>query len=125
MSRGSTRRWKTCAGSGLPPGCTRRSGLVIADGKAYVLGRDQITRLHDLNGDGEADFYECFSNAYPTSTGRPRLHQRPAARFRRPVLYGVEQVGPAADRGRRPQSTKSWRPAFAIPTASAWPPTAR
>ena len=44
-------------------------GLVIADGTAYVLGRDQITRLHDLNGDGEADFYECFSNAYPTSTG--------------------------------------------------------
>ncbi len=44
-------------------------GLVVADGKAYVLGRDQITRLHDLNGDGEADFYECFSNAYPTSTG--------------------------------------------------------
>jgi putative heme-binding domain-containing protein len=44
-------------------------GLVVADGKAYVLGRDQITRLHDFNGDGEADFYECFSNAYPTSTG--------------------------------------------------------
>ena len=28
----------------------------------YVLGRDQITRLHDLNGDGEADFYENFNN---------------------------------------------------------------
>ena len=35
--------------------------------QVYVLGRDQITRLHDLNGDGEADFYECFSNAYVTS----------------------------------------------------------
>ena len=33
----------------------------------FVLGRDQITRLHDRNGDGEADFYECFSNAYQTS----------------------------------------------------------
>ena len=33
----------------------------------YVLGRDQITRLHDLNGDGEADFYECFSNKMITS----------------------------------------------------------
>ncbi len=42
-------------------------GLVVADGQVYVLGRDQITRLHDLNGDGEADFYECFSNAYTTS----------------------------------------------------------
>ncbi len=32
------------------------------DGVVYALGRDQITRLHDLNGDGEADFYENFNN---------------------------------------------------------------
>ena len=25
-------------------------------------GRDQITRLHDTNGDNEADFYENFNN---------------------------------------------------------------
>ena len=37
-------------------------GLKIVNDKIYVLGRDQITRLHDLNGDGEADFYENFSN---------------------------------------------------------------
>jgi cytochrome c2 len=37
-------------------------GLKIVDGQIYVLGRDQITRLHDLNGDGEADFYENFNN---------------------------------------------------------------
>ncbi len=37
-------------------------GLKVRDGKAYVLGRDQITRLHDLNGNGEADFYENFNN---------------------------------------------------------------
>jgi azurin len=42
-------------------------GLVVADRQIYVLGRDQITRLHDLNDDGEADFYECFSNAFVTS----------------------------------------------------------
>ena len=42
-------------------------GLVVHDGQAYVLGRDQITRLHDLNHDGEADFYECFSNRMTTS----------------------------------------------------------
>ncbi len=29
--------------------------------KIYVCCRDQIVRLHDLNGDGEADFYECFN----------------------------------------------------------------
>jgi hypothetical protein len=34
---------------------------VVKD-QVYVLGRDQITRLHDKNGDGEADFYEPFNN---------------------------------------------------------------
>jgi hypothetical protein len=37
-------------------------GLRIVGEQIYVLGRDQITRLHDLNGDGEADFYENFNN---------------------------------------------------------------
>lgn len=37
-------------------------GLKIVGEKIYVLGRDQITRLHDLNGDGEADYYENFNN---------------------------------------------------------------
>ncbi len=42
-------------------------GLVVADDKVYVLGRDQITCLQDLDGDGEADFHENVSNAYRTS----------------------------------------------------------
>jgi hypothetical protein len=37
-------------------------GLKIVNGIVYVLGRDQITRLHDLNNDGEADYYENFNN---------------------------------------------------------------
>jgi len=37
-------------------------GLKVVDGQIYVTCRDQITRLHDLNNDGEADFYECFNN---------------------------------------------------------------
>jgi glucose/arabinose dehydrogenase len=37
-------------------------GLRIVNDVVYVLGRDQITRLHDLNSDGEADFYENFNN---------------------------------------------------------------
>ncbi|MEW6303664.1 MAG: DUF6797 domain-containing protein [Verrucomicrobiota bacterium] len=37
-------------------------GLKIVDDRVYVLGRDQITRLHDLNKDDEADFYENFNN---------------------------------------------------------------
>jgi hypothetical protein len=42
-------------------------GLKVMDGKIYVLGRDQITVLHDLNNDGEADFYENYCNAWATS----------------------------------------------------------
>ncbi len=50
-------KWKRFA-TGLfqPLGCK------VVDGKIYVTCRDQITRLTDLNGDGEADFYECFNN---------------------------------------------------------------
>ena len=44
-------------------------GLKIVDDEIYVLGRDQITRLHDLNGDGEADFYECFNNDVQVTPG--------------------------------------------------------
>ena len=44
-------------------------GLKIVNGEIYVLGRDQITHLHDLNGDGEADFYENFNNDCLVSSG--------------------------------------------------------
>ena len=37
-------------------------GLKIVDDIVYVTCKDQIARLHDLNGDGEADYYECFNN---------------------------------------------------------------
>ena len=56
-------KWR-CVATGLH----QALGLVVADGLPHVLGRDQITRLHDLNGDGEFDFYECVSNSYVTST---------------------------------------------------------
>jgi glucose/arabinose dehydrogenase len=42
-------------------------GLKIVDDQIYVLGRDQITRLHDLNNDGEADFYENFCGKWNIS----------------------------------------------------------
>jgi hypothetical protein len=44
-------------------------GLKIVDGKIYVRGRDRITRLHDLNDDGEADFYEQFHAYGPVGPG--------------------------------------------------------
>lgn len=50
-------RWKRFA-----TGLFQPLGLKIVDEKVYVIGRDQLTRLHDLNGDDEADFYENFNN---------------------------------------------------------------
>ena len=44
-------------------------GLRVRDGKVLVLGRDRITRLHDEDGDGEADFYESFTDSIATSAG--------------------------------------------------------
>jgi type 1 glutamine amidotransferase/mono/diheme cytochrome c family protein/glucose/arabinose dehydrogenase len=44
-------------------------GVVLKRNKLYVLGRDQITVLHDENRDGEADHYQCFTNKMPTSPG--------------------------------------------------------
>lgn len=44
-------------------------GLKIVDDVIYTHGRDQLTRLHDLNDDGEADFYECFNNDVLITSG--------------------------------------------------------
>ncbi|WP_231741090.1 plastocyanin/azurin family copper-binding protein [Thalassoglobus neptunius] len=54
--------WKRFA-SGLH----QPQGIVVDEDGIFVLGRDQITRLHDLNGDNEADYYEAFSTAFETS----------------------------------------------------------
>ena len=43
-------------------------GLKIVDGLIYTAARDQITRLHDLNKDGEADWYENFNNEIRLTT---------------------------------------------------------
>lgn len=53
-------RWKRFA-----TGLFETLGLKIRDGEIFVNGKDQITRLHDLDGDGEADYYECFNNDVP------------------------------------------------------------
>jgi len=55
-------RWRRFA-----TGLHQALGLVVADDRVYVLGRDQITELQDLDGDGEADFYRCVNNSFITS----------------------------------------------------------
>ncbi len=57
-------RWKRFA-----TGLHQPLGVKVIGGRLHVLGRDQVTRLHDLNGDDEADFYECVTNGYATSQG--------------------------------------------------------
>lgn len=50
-------KWKRFA-----TGLFQPLGVKVQKGEIYVAGRDQITRLKDLNGDGEADLYENFNN---------------------------------------------------------------
>ena len=57
-------KWKRFA-----TGLHQPLGMKIIQDRIYVLGRDQITCLHDLNGDDEADFYECITNAMKSSPG--------------------------------------------------------
>ncbi len=37
-------------------------GIKIRNGVIFVTCRDQLVALHDLNADGEMDWYECFNN---------------------------------------------------------------
>jgi len=49
-------RWRRIASGLFQP-----LGVKVLDGEVYVICRDQIVRVHDLNGDGEIDWYECFN----------------------------------------------------------------
>lgn len=49
-------KWKRFAGGLYEP-----FGVKVVDNTIYVTCKDRLTRLRDLNGDGEADFYESFS----------------------------------------------------------------
>ncbi len=55
--RNSALSWRRIATGMFQP-----LGLKIVDDQIYVSCRDQITKLHDLNQDGEIDFYQCFNN---------------------------------------------------------------
>jgi glucose/arabinose dehydrogenase len=47
-------------------------GLKVVDDAVYVTTRDGIVRLRDLDGDGEADFYENFNGDVHTT---PAFHE--------------------------------------------------
>lgn len=49
--------WKRYASGLYEP-----QSVEVVEGGVYVFGKEGIVRLHDLNKDGEADYYENFSN---------------------------------------------------------------
>jgi hypothetical protein len=59
----------TCSWQRYATGLYQPLGLKVVAGKVIVLERGQLTRLHDLNNDGEADFYECINNDWHTGSG--------------------------------------------------------
>jgi hypothetical protein len=60
-------------------------GLKIVGNKVHILGREGIVKLHDLNGNGEADYYEAFNNDVATTPGFHEfafdLHTDPEGNF--------------------------------------------
>jgi hypothetical protein len=57
-------KWKRYA-----TGLFQALGLKIVNDEVYVHGREGLTRLKDLNNDGEADLYENFNNDIQTTPG--------------------------------------------------------
>lgn len=64
LGQSPTTTWKRIA-----TGLHHPLGLEIIDETIHVVGRDQVTALHDLNGDQEIDFYENIFNDFETHTG--------------------------------------------------------
>lgn len=57
LQNSGTLYWKRIASGLFQP-----LGIKVVDQKIYVTCRDQLVKLHDLNGDEEIDFYESFNS---------------------------------------------------------------
>jgi glucose/arabinose dehydrogenase len=86
-------------------------GLRIVDDKVYVLGRDQISILHDRDGNGEADFYENFNNQSDTSDDphyySACLETDPEGNFYHIDMKGIHRV--SADGKQYKTVATGWR----------------
>jgi azurin len=124
--------WKRFA-SGL----NQPLGLVVRKDQIHVIGRDQLTRLHDTNRDGEADFYECLTNEFPTARGNSfalTLHHDDKGRFywfTRSSQFGMTRYTPgskpeAIATGLRGCNGTGVSPdgsiVFAMPQEGSWQP---
>ncbi|WP_052572771.1 DUF6797 domain-containing protein [Haloferula sp. BvORR071] len=64
--------WSSLTWKRFASGLFEPLGLKVVDGSVYVHGRDQITKLTDLNKDGEADRYDAFFRDEAVS---PNFHE--------------------------------------------------
>ncbi len=64
--------WKKLTWQRIASGLFETLGLKVVKGNIYVNGRDQITQLIDLNGDGEADQFKVFNRDVLIS---PNFHE--------------------------------------------------
>jgi type 1 glutamine amidotransferase/cytochrome c2/glucose/arabinose dehydrogenase len=85
--------------------------LSIVDGKIYVYGRGGIVRLHDRNGDGEADFYESFSDEIIQSM---ETREWPLDMVARPEGGFLVSMGAALNAGPRTEASREIMPGFRI-----------
>ena len=109
-------------------------GLKVIDGQIYVGCRDQVVRLRDLNGDGEADFYECYNSDHQVTEhfhefamglqvdAEGNLYYAKAARHGLKAV--VPQHGTLLKIGKGGGPTEILATGFRARTASASTPTA-
>jgi hypothetical protein len=64
--------WKELKWRRIASGLFETLGLKVVGGVIHVHGRDQITKLIDLNGDGETDHYQVFNRDVYIS---PNFHE--------------------------------------------------
>ena len=67
LVRGIDEQLKNVTWKRFATGLFQPLGLKVRSNVVHVLGRDQITALHDRNGDDEADYYENFHSGIQTS----------------------------------------------------------
>ena len=108
-----TLRWKRFA-----TGLNQPLGVRVVDGRIYINGRDQITRLHDTNGDGEADFYENFNNEVHGRDELPRVRAQPRNRLEGQLLF--REGDAVATRIARREGGDHAAPRRAVPPSARW-----
>lgn len=99
-------RWKRFASGLYEP-----LSINVLDDDIYVYGREGIVRLHDRNGDGEADFYENFSNLIIQST---ETREWPLDMVPRPEGGFYLSMGGALNAGPRTGVSQDAVPGFRV-----------